>query len=54
VAPAAGKLTSLILPTANTAMMQVFLAPVSQTFATYFIVMQVDQAGWHQAKDLIV
>jgi hypothetical protein len=54
VAPAAGKLTSLILPTANTAMMPVFLAPVSQTFATYFIVMQVDQAGWHQAKDLIV
>ncbi len=47
-------MTSLILPTATTAMMQLFLEHVSQTFAAYFIVMQVDQAGWHQAKDLIV
>jgi hypothetical protein len=54
VAPAEGKMTSLILPTANTAMMQLFLEHVSHTFAEYFIVMQVDQAGWHQAKDLIV
>lgn len=54
VAPAEGKMTSLILPTVNTAMMQLFLEHVSQTFAAYFIVMQVDQAGWHQAKDLIV
>jgi hypothetical protein len=54
VAPAEGKLTSLILPTATTAMMQLFLEHVSHTFAAYFIVMQVDQAGWHQAKELIV
>jgi hypothetical protein len=54
VAPAEGKLTSLILPTATTAMMQLFLEHVSQTFAEYFIVMQVDRAGWHQAKALIV
>lgn len=31
VAPAEGKMTSLILPTANTAMMQLFLEHVSQT-----------------------
>lgn len=54
VAPAEGKMTALVLPTANTAMMQLFLEHVSQTFAQYFIVMQVDRAGWHQAKDLIV
>jgi hypothetical protein len=35
VAPAEGEMTSLVLPTANTAMMQLFLEPVSQTFADY-------------------
>jgi putative transposase len=54
VAPAEGKMTSLILPTANTAMMQLFLEPVSQTFSEYFIVLQVDRAGWHGAKALAV
>jgi hypothetical protein len=54
VAPATGKVTSLILPTSDTAMMNLFLAHVSQTFAAYFIVMQVDRTGWHQAKDLLV
>jgi len=35
-------------------MMNLFLAQVAQDFADYFIVMQVDQAGWHRAKDLQV
>lgn len=47
-------MTSLILPHADTTMMNLFLKHVAQTFADYFIVMQVDQAGWHQAKDLQV
>ncbi len=54
VAPAEGKMTSLILPMADTAMMNLFLEHVATTFADYFIVMQVDQAGWHQANDLQV
>jgi DDE superfamily endonuclease len=54
VAPAEGKMTSLVLPTADTAMMQVFLEYVSQTVADFFIVMQVDRAGWHGAKALVV
>ena len=54
VAPEEGKMTSLILPGANTAMMNLFLEHVSQSFADYFLVMQVDQAGWHRAKDLVV
>jgi hypothetical protein len=54
VAPEEGKMTSLILPGANTAMMNLFLEHVSQTFADFFLVMQVDQAGWHRAKDLVV
>jgi hypothetical protein len=47
-------MTSLVLPSANTAMMNLFLEHVSQSFENYFIVMQVDQAGWHRSKELIV
>ena len=52
VAPAEGKMTSLILPSANTEMMGLFLSHVSSTYAKYFVVMQVDQASWHVTKDL--
>ena len=45
-------MTSLILPSADTEMMNLFLEHVSSTFAKYFVVMQVDQAGWHHAKEL--
>jgi len=54
VAPELGVMTSLILPSADTAMMNLFLEHVSQTFADFFIVMQVDQAGWHCSKELVV
>jgi hypothetical protein len=54
VAPSLGRLSALVLPTANTAMMNLFLEHVSQAFASYFIVMQVDQAGWHRSKELSV
>lgn len=54
VAPSLGRLSTLVLPTANTAMMTLFLEHVSQAFASYFIVMQVDQAGWHRSKELSV
>jgi hypothetical protein len=42
VAPEQGLMTSLILPSADTAMMNLFLAQVARDFADYFIVMQVD------------
>lgn len=54
VAPQAGKMTSLILPSVDTAMMNLFLSHVATTFVDSFIVMQVDQAAWHQAKELKV
>jgi transposase len=54
VAPRSGQMVSLILPEASTAMMNLFLEEVSQTFPAHFIVMQVDGAGWHHAHDLIV
>ena len=54
VAPEAGLMTALVLPSANTAMMNLFLEHVSQSFKNYFLVMQVDQASWHRSKELIV
>lgn len=54
VAPALGQMVSLILPEASTAMMNLFLEQVSQTFSNYFIVMQVDRAGWHRSQELVI
>ena len=54
VAPATGEMTSLLLPRANTAMMNLFLAHVAQEFPDYFIVMQMDRAGWHDTNDLVI
>ena len=54
VAPAEGKMTSLILPSADTQMMEVFLSHVSSTYANYFVVMQVDQASWHLSHELTI
>jgi transposase len=34
--------------------MNIFLQHVSQTFSDYFLVMQIDRAGWHQAKELVI
>jgi transposase len=54
VAPKEGKMTFLILPYTNTEMMNMFLKQVSEDFSSYFIIMQVDQAGWHGSKDLVI
>ena len=54
VAPSLGLMTSLILPRADTAMMNCFLEHVSHTFADFFVIRQVDQAGWHRCKDLVL
>ncbi len=52
VDPQSGKMTSLILPTANTEMMTIFLSHVSKEFINSFIVMQVDRASWHRSQHL--
>lgn len=54
VAPAEGLMTSLILPAADTEMMGLFLEHVSSTYAQSFVVMQVDQAGWHVTNELTI
>ena len=52
IAPKQGQMTSLILPSADTDMMTLFLEHVSKEFADALIVMQVDGAGWHHAQEL--
>lgn len=52
VDPASGAMTSLVLPKANVAMMNVFLAQVAEDFADSFVVMQVDGAAWHTSPTL--
>ena len=52
VAPALGKISSLILPYGNTEMMNLFLENVSLDFKNNEIIMQVDGAGWHRSKGL--
>jgi transposase len=47
-----GKMTSLILPYVNTAMMSLFLKHVSEDFKDYFLILILDQATWHRSKEL--
>jgi hypothetical protein len=54
VCPALGRMTSLILPWANTDMMNLFLRQVAEDFSDYFILMLADQAGWHVSQNLQV
>lgn len=52
VCPSLGAMTCLILPYANTEMMEIFLEQVSKDFSNYYVVMQVDGAGWHTTEQL--
>ena len=52
VCPSLGKMTTLILPFANSEMMTIFMDQVSKDFKESFIIMLVDRAGWHMSKSL--
>ena len=54
VSPHDGVLDSLILPSVNAQAMSWFLAEVARRHADEFIVMVMDQAGWHVAGALEV
>jgi hypothetical protein len=54
VAPKEGLMISLVLPEASTEMMNLFLEHLSQACSKYFIVMQVDGAGWHRSQELVI
>src|SRR3978361_674888 len=47
-------MTSLILPSADTQMVSLFLEHVSRTYSDSFVIMQVDQASWHVTKELTI
>jgi len=52
--PFDGTLDSLILPWAFSAAMNVFLEEVSKRHSDKWILMFLDQAGWHKANSLII
>ncbi len=54
ISPHDGTLDSLILPEVNTKMMSLFLEEVSFRHPDEFIMMFMDQAGWHKAGGLKV
>ena len=54
VSPHDGVLDSLVLPWVSAQMMSLFLAEVAQRHAEEFVLMVMDQAGWHLAGDLVV
>ncbi len=54
VSVADGKLDTLILPTANTACMQIFLNEVASRYPEDRIVMVADGAGWHSSSLLVI
>lgn len=54
VSPADGVLDSLILPTVNAQAMSLFLAEVSQRQPDDFILIVMDKAGRHMARDLVI
>jgi transposase len=54
VEPKTGENFSLFLPWVNTEMMNLYLEQMSQVYENEEIVVIMDQAGWHKAKDLVV
>jgi transposase-like protein len=54
VSPHDGVMDSLVLPWVNAETMSMFLEEVAQRHSTEFIVMVMDQAGWHLAGELTV
>lgn len=54
VSPHDGVMDSLILPEVNAGAMSIFLAEVAKRHPNEFILMVMDQAGWHKAKDLVI
>ena len=54
VSPHDGVMDSLVLPRITAETMSLFLAEVAQRHADKFVLMVMDQAGWHLAGELVV
>jgi transposase len=52
LAPLSGESFSLFLPDVNTDMMNIFFDELAQEYPDREIIIALDQAGWHKAKDL--
>ena len=52
VCPHDGVMDSLILPVVNAEAMSIFLEEVASRHPDEFIIMVMDQAGWHKSKDV--
>jgi hypothetical protein len=52
VSPHDGIMDSLILPEVNASLMSLFLGEVAQRHSEEFVIMVMDGAAWHSAKDL--
>jgi len=54
VSPHDGVMDSLILPVVNAEAMSIFLDEVATRHPDEFIVVVMDQAAWHKAKDVVI
>jgi len=54
VSPHDGTMDSLVLPEVTAEAMSIFLNEVAERHPDEFIIMVMDAAGWHKAKDLCV
>jgi transposase len=54
VSPHTGESFSLFLPWVNTEIMNLYLEELSLAYPEQELMLIMDQAGWHKAKDLIV
>jgi len=54
VEPLTGDSFFLVMPYANTACMNVFLQALSDQFLNDYILLAVDRATWHRAKNLVM
>jgi hypothetical protein len=54
VSPHDGVMDSLVLPWVSAQTMAMFLNEVAKRHADEFVLMVMDQAGWHVAKELVV
>jgi transposase-like protein len=54
VSPQDGVLDSLILPEVNAEAMSLFLAEVAERHRQDYILMVLDGAGWHRARELVI
>lgn len=52
ISPHSGESFSLFLPEVNTEMMNLFFEEFSKAYSDKKILLILDQAGWHKAKDL--